>query len=76
MDVRRRPGQCRARPRAGLSDRRPKITPPVSEQALDGLKFSECLPPELATRVVQARFSDAGGVAEVLERPMRIVYES
>ena len=49
--------------------------PQASEQALDGLKFSECLPPELATRVVQARLSDTRGVAEVLERPMRIVYE-
>ena len=60
----------------GLVDVVPgEIMPPASEQALDGLKFSECLPPDLATRVVQARLSDAQGVAEVLERPTRIVYE-
>src|SRR4051812_12116101 len=53
-----------------------EILPPVSDQALDGLKFSECLPPELATHVVQARLSDARGVVEVLERRTRIVYES
>ena len=50
--------------------------PQASEQALDGLKFSECLPPELATRVVQARLAGARCVALVLGRPMRIVYES
>ena len=62
---------------ASLADAVPgRIVPQASEQALDGLKFSECLPPELATRVVQARLSDARGVAEVLERPTRIVYES
>ena len=60
----------------GLADAVPgQITPPASEQALEGLKFSECLPPDLATRVVQARLSDAEGVAQVLERPLRSVYE-
>ena len=60
----------------GLADPTPgQIVPQANEQALDGLKFSECLPRELATRVVEARLSDAPGVAEVLERPMRIVYE-
>jgi ATP-dependent Lhr-like helicase len=52
-----------------------EILTPVSEQALDGRKFSEGLPPELATRVVQARLADARGVVEVLEKPLRIVYQ-
>ena len=51
-----------------------QIIPQASEQALDGLKFSECLPLDLATRVVQARLSDDRGVAEVQERSTRIVY--
>ena len=49
--------------------------PQASEQALEGLKFSECLPPELATGVVQVRLSDARSVARVLESSTRIVYE-
>jgi ATP-dependent Lhr-like helicase len=53
-----------------------QIVPQADEQALEGLKFSECLPRELANRVVQSRLSDVGGVAEVLERRLRIVYES
>ncbi|AGA26312.1 DEAD/DEAH box helicase [Singulisphaera acidiphila] len=60
----------------GLADAAPgQIVPPADEQALDGLKFSECLPSGLASRVVQTRLSDIRGVAEVLERPMRIVHE-
>jgi ATP-dependent Lhr-like helicase len=50
-----------------------RIVPPVSEPALVGLKFSECLPPDLAARVVRARLSDSRGVAEVLGRATRSV---
>jgi ATP-dependent Lhr-like helicase len=53
-----------------------RIIPTVSEQALDGLKFSECLPDDLATRVAQARLSDVRGLTQVLARSTRFVRES
>jgi ATP-dependent Lhr-like helicase len=46
---------------------------PAGEQAIDGLKFSECLPRDLAARVVRARLADGRGVAGVLGRATRSV---
>ena len=40
---------------------------------LDGLKFSECLPRDLAAQVIQARLTDSEGVSAALGRPTRIV---
>jgi ATP-dependent helicase Lhr and Lhr-like helicase len=42
------------------------LAAPASEQAIDGLKFSECLPRDLAARVVRARLADGRGVADAL----------
>jgi hypothetical protein len=42
------------------------LVAPAGEQAIDGLKFSECLPPDLAARVVQSRLADGRGLAGVL----------
>ena len=50
-----------------------QIVPEVAEAALEGLKFSECLPPEIATEVVRVRLSDEQGVAGVLARTTRVV---
>jgi hypothetical protein len=52
-----------------------QIVRQADDQALEGLKFPECLPKELATRVVQSRVSDVRGVADVIGRPLRIVYQ-
>jgi ATP-dependent Lhr-like helicase len=52
------------------------IQPPVSEQTLDGLKFAECLPADLAAGVVRSRLSDGVGVGEVLGRSTRSVIAS
>ena len=49
------------------------LVAPASEQAIDGLKFSECLPRDLAAGVVRARLADGRGVAGVLERATRTV---
>jgi ATP-dependent helicase Lhr and Lhr-like helicase len=46
---------------------------PAGEQAIDGLKFSECLPLDLAARVVRARLADGRGVTGVLGRATRTV---
>jgi ATP-dependent Lhr-like helicase len=53
-----------------------RIVPAVSEQALDGLKFSECLPPDLARHVVRTRLADVQGTAATLGRTTRSVIES
>jgi ATP-dependent Lhr-like helicase len=50
-----------------------RMAPPVSEEAVAGLKFSECLPPALATWVVRERFTDASAAAAALGRPTRVV---
>jgi ATP-dependent Lhr-like helicase len=49
------------------------MAPPVSDSAIEGLKFSECLPPDLAMRVVQTRLSDVVGTAATLGRRTRLV---
>jgi hypothetical protein len=46
---------------------------PVSESAVEGLKFSECLPAELAMRVVQTRLSDVVGTEAALCRRTRLI---
>jgi hypothetical protein len=40
---------------------------------MDGLKFAECLPADLAAGVVRARLADRLAVAEALGRPTRSV---
>jgi ATP-dependent helicase Lhr and Lhr-like helicase len=49
------------------------LVAPACEQAIDGLKFSECLPRDLAARVVRARLADGRSVAGVLGRATRTV---
>lgn len=47
--------------------------PEVEERALNGLKFSEALPHELATGTLAARLADVDGAWEVLSHPVRFV---
>jgi ATP-dependent Lhr-like helicase len=51
----------------------PGIVPAVNDSALDGLKFRECLPTDLAIRVVQTRLAATNAVAATLRLPTRIV---
>lgn len=46
------------------------IPPPVSDKAVDGLKFNACLPPGLARRVLQLRSTDRRGVELTLQEPV------
>lgn len=46
---------------------------PLTEEALDSLKFSLCLPRELARRTLRERGSDPQAVAECLSEPIRDV---
>lgn len=49
------------------------LAPEVTAKAIDGLKFSACLPPGLAGRVLQRRMTDTDGVRRVLAEPARLV---
>ena len=42
-------------------------------EAIENLKFSECLPPEIAALVFPSRFSDQRAVEQVLQEPRRVV---
>jgi ATP-dependent Lhr-like helicase len=52
---------------------RAAVRPSVPKRIAQELKFSECLPAELATEVVEARLSDREGVRATLARALRIV---
>jgi ATP-dependent helicase Lhr and Lhr-like helicase len=47
--------------------------PVVDPQALDGLKFSDCLPPGIGLHVLGVRGQDPAAVAEVLAARVRLV---
>ncbi len=42
------------------------LTPWLTAEAVDGLKFSECLPPSLATKVITRRLADPESTARAL----------
>ncbi|MFT4164433.1 MAG: DEAD/DEAH box helicase [Microlunatus sp.] len=46
------------------------VRPFVTERALEQLKFSELLPPDLALDTLQARLADRNGALRVLARPV------
>jgi ATP-dependent Lhr-like helicase len=47
-----------------------------NREAMENLKFSECLSPDIAAEVFTARFDDPDGVAETLSQPRRILLEN
>jgi ATP-dependent Lhr-like helicase len=49
------------------------MAPAVEEAALEGLKFSQCLPKELALATLSSRLRDSASVRAVLSQPMRVV---
>ena len=52
-----------------------EILPSANDDALKGLKFSECLPPTLAAATVQARLSDPMAISRILAEPARSAFE-
>ncbi|QDP94553.1 DEAD/DEAH box helicase [Microlunatus elymi] len=58
----------RARGQLGKSDS--GIRPIVTQQALEQLKFSELLPPDLARATLEARLEDVPGAAATLSHPV------
>ncbi len=53
-----------------------RIVPVAAQDAIEGLKFSECLPPQIAAEVFCARFNDAEAVRRVVGEARRVVVES
>jgi ATP-dependent Lhr-like helicase len=51
------------------------LVPLIDESGLIGLKFSACLPVELATRMLAERLADKEGAREVLRQEVRTVIE-
>lgn len=48
--------------------------PDIDERALQGLKFSDALPPRLATATLAARLADLESAAVVLGEPVRLTW--
>jgi ATP-dependent helicase Lhr and Lhr-like helicase len=51
------------------------LRPWIDESALTGLKFSACLPVEMATRLLAERLADTDGARHVLKKEMATVVE-
>ena len=49
------------------------LAPPVSDDAIEGLKFSRCLPRELATRMLSNRLADPAACREAINERLRFV---
>jgi ATP-dependent Lhr-like helicase len=52
-----------------------ELVPAVSAEAVEGLKFAECLSPGVAAATVGARLSDPVGVVKVRAEPVQMVVE-
>lgn len=50
-----------------------QLPPPISDEAIDGLKFSRCLPRKIAIKLLEARLYDALGLATLASEPVRFV---
>src|SRR5690606_34232995 len=51
----------------------PALDGEIRQEALDGLKFSECLPVDLARRLLVEREADLGSVERVISEPRRFI---
>lgn len=49
------------------------VEPAVSDRAIDGLKFNQCLPQELARSVIANRLSDATSAHKIAAQPVKVV---
>lgn len=68
QDVERAIGEIRHR---NVTDMRPT----VDEAAIDGLKFSECLPVELAVEMLERRLQDPDATRRILEQRVRFLVQ-
>lgn len=54
----------------------PLMRPEVNEQAIDGLKFSECVPHDMVLHMLGLRLCDFSATKDTLERPVRFINAS
>jgi ATP-dependent Lhr-like helicase len=52
-----------------------EIRPIPDEAAVENLKFSECLPSQVAGEVLAARFNDPEAIAVLRKEPLRVVID-
>jgi ATP-dependent Lhr-like helicase len=52
-----------------------EVRPVPNANAIDNMKFTECLSPELAAEVFCARFNDAEAIRKIVVEPKRVVVE-
>jgi ATP-dependent Lhr-like helicase len=50
-----------------------ELLPEIDEPALEGLKFSECLPKEMGVQMLQLRLRDTEALKKILAQPVRFV---
>ena len=50
-----------------------KMAPAIEERAIDGLKFSECLPRDIAVHLWKTRIKDPDGIRNLFAAPTRFV---
>ncbi len=55
--------------RVDPTDTLPEVPPELAAE----LKFSDCLPPQVAAAVVEGRLSDRATLNEALQRPRRVI---
>jgi ATP-dependent helicase Lhr and Lhr-like helicase len=53
-----------------------QLRPAVDESALEGLKFSDCLPPEIGLTLLERRLADPNSTAAVIRQPVRYTTHS
>ncbi len=53
-----------------------KVAPVPKEEAIENLKFSECLPSHIAVKVFCARYNDAEAVRKIVGELRRVIIES
>ena len=46
------------------------MLPTIDEAAIEGFKFTECVPKNLALEMLQHRMSDVAGLKELLPQPI------
>jgi ATP-dependent Lhr-like helicase len=68
-------GEAEGHIRALLGADPDTLLPEINAEAIASLKFADCLPRELATRMLQVRAMDVDGVRTVLGEPVRFVAE-
>ncbi len=52
-----------------------QMQPEVNEEAVEGLKFAECLPAELAVEMLELRLQDPKSVRQLFAEPVRFVVQ-